>query len=157
VITAVVEQFPPDGQFEPLAAANEKSDAAPRSEIVFWPLLALSVMLMLASRLPVPVGAKVTLNWHFAWPARLAELTGHVLVCLKSLLFVPVMAMLEIISGLLPVLVSVITWAALVIPTCEAANVRPEGLKLARGAGTAMFASSEAFMLLMLGTATISG
>lgn len=66
--------------------------------------LALSVMLTLAVRLPVAVGLKMTLMEQFA-PA--ATLAPQVLVCEKSPLFVPVMAMLEMVSVAVPVLDSV--------------------------------------------------
>jgi hypothetical protein len=75
---------------------------------------ALSVMVMLAARLPVAVGLKVTLMEQFA-PA--ATLAPHVFVCEKSPLFVPVMAMLEIVNVAVPVLVSVTICTALLMPT----------------------------------------
>jgi hypothetical protein len=37
------------------------------------------------------------------------------LVCAKSLAFVPVTAMLEIVSGAVPLFVNVMLWAALVV------------------------------------------
>jgi hypothetical protein len=64
-------------------------------------------MLTLAVRFPVTGGVKVTLIAQLAPAAMFAELAGHVLFWLKSPLFVPVMAIVEIVSGALPVFVSV--------------------------------------------------
>ena len=64
-------------------------------------------MVTVAARLPLAAGIKVMLIVQFAPTARLAVLAGQVLFWLKSLLFVPVMAMLEIVKGTLPVFVSV--------------------------------------------------
>lgn len=64
-------------------------------------------MLTDAVREPVAAGVKVTLIEQFAFTARVELLAGHVLVCAKSLAFVPVTVMLEIVSGEVPELVSV--------------------------------------------------
>ena len=64
-------------------------------------------MVTVAARLPLAAGIKVMLIVQYAPTARLAVLAGQVLFWLKSLLFVPVMAMLEIVKGTLPVFVSV--------------------------------------------------
>ena len=74
----------------------------------------LSVMVTDAARDPAAVGLKVTLMEQFA-PA--ATLGPHVLVSEKSPLFVPVMAMLEIVSGAPPVLVKLTICAVLLLPT----------------------------------------
>ena len=68
-----------------------------------------------AVRLPVADGVNVMLMEQFALTARVALLAGHVLVCAKSLLFVPVTAMVEIVSGAVPELVSVTFCAELVV------------------------------------------
>ena len=72
---------------------------------------------MEAVRLPATVGVKVTLMVQFALAARVALLLGHVLVCAKSLLFVPPIAMLEMVSGALPLLVTFTTCAVLLVVT----------------------------------------
>jgi hypothetical protein len=77
-------------------------------------LEALSVMLSLPDRAPEAVGLKVTLMLQLA-PA--ATELPQVLVCAKSLLFVPVTAMLARLSGALPVFERVTDCAALVVPT----------------------------------------
>jgi len=64
-------------------------------------------MVTLAVRFPVTEGVKVTLMVQLAPAAKFAELAGHVLLWLKSPLLAPEMAMLEIVSGALPVFVSV--------------------------------------------------
>ena len=60
-------------------------------------------------------GVNVTLMEQFAFTARAALLAGHVLVCAKSLAFVPVTAMLEIASDAVPELVSVTLCAELAV------------------------------------------
>ncbi len=80
-------------------------------------LLALSVMVMAPVRVPVAVGVKVTLMVHLA-PA--ATEMPQSLVCAKS----PPATMLEIVSGALPVLVSLTGFAVLVVPTACFAKVR---------------------------------
>src|SRR5438045_6823318 len=66
-------------------------------------LPALSVTLSEAVRVPVPVGEKFTLILHCA-PG--ASEPGQLLVCAKSVAFVPLIAMLLIVSVLLPVFFS---------------------------------------------------
>ena len=78
---------------------------------------ALSVIATEALRLPVAVGLKVTLIVQLALAARVAGLMGHVLVCEKSPLLVPVMAILEIDSAAFPPFVSVTFCEALLVPT----------------------------------------
>ena len=75
----------------------------------------MSVMVTDAVRAPVAAGVKVTLIEQFAFTASVALLAGHVLVCAKSLAFVPVTAMLEIVSGAVPELVSVTLCAELAV------------------------------------------
>ena len=114
-IVAEVEQLPPEGQFAPVAAPSEKSVPVPESEAVCGLPEALSVIVTEAVRLPVTDGVNVTLIEQFAFTASVAPLAGHVLVCAKSPLFVPVMAMLEIVSVAVPELVSVTLCAELVV------------------------------------------
>jgi hypothetical protein len=95
---------------------------------------ALSATLILALREPVAVGLKVTLMVQLP-PAATGELVLHVppLAMLKSDAFVPVIEMLLIVSGPVPVFFSVVDWAALVVPTfCAVENVIPP-VKLATG------------------------
>ncbi len=70
-----------------------------------------------AVRLPVTVGVNITLMVQFAFTPRVALLPGHVLVCEKSPLFVPPIAMLEMVSGALPLFVRLTTCAVLLVPT----------------------------------------
>ena len=71
-------------------------------------------MLTDAVRLPLPEGLNVTLIVHF--PPAATELL-QVLVCAKSLAFVPVTVRLLIVNAALPPFVSVTLCAALVAPT----------------------------------------
>jgi hypothetical protein len=64
-------------------------------------------MLMLAVRAPVVLGLKVTLMVQAVPAANVLGLMGQVLVCAKSLAFVPVIPILLIVSGAVPLLVSV--------------------------------------------------
>ena len=75
----------------------------------------MSVMVTDAVRAPVAAGVKVTLIEQFAFTARVELLAGHVFVCAKSLAFFPVTAMLEIVSGAVPELVSVTLCAELAV------------------------------------------
>lgn len=114
-IVAEVEQLPPEGQFAPLATARAKSVPVPVSDTEWGLPDALSVIVTDAVRLPVVDGVNVTLMEQFAFTARVALLAGQVLVCAKSLAFVPVTAMLEIVSGAVPELVSVTLCAELAV------------------------------------------
>ena len=77
----------------------------------------LSVMVTLPERVPTTVGVKVTEIVHLA-PAR--TVLPQVLVSLKS----PLAAMLVMLRVVVPVLVSVTVWAALVVWRSCVANVR---------------------------------
>lgn len=79
-IVAEVEQFPPAGQFAPVAAPSTKSVPVPVSETVCGVPEALSVIVTEAMRLPVADGVNVTLIEQFALTASVALLPGHVLV-----------------------------------------------------------------------------
>ena len=74
----------------------------------------MSVIVMDAVRVPVAEGVNVML---IAQEAPAATDVPQLLVCAKSLAFVPVMAMLVIASAAFPVLLKVTTCAALVVPT----------------------------------------
>jgi hypothetical protein len=75
---------------------------------------------------------KVTLILQLA-PA--ATLDPHVLVCAKSLAFVPVTAMLVMVRVALPLLVRVTAWAVLVVPTAWLENARLPVDRVTAGAG----------------------
>ena len=64
-------------------------------------------MLNDAERDPVAVGVKVTFTVQEALTARVAGLTGQLLVWVKSVVFVPVMVTPEIVSDPGPLLVTV--------------------------------------------------
>jgi len=78
-MVAEVEQFPPDGQFAPAAAAREKSVPIPVRDTDCVPP-ASSATVIAAELLPVAAGENVTLMVQFAPAARLELLAGHVLV-----------------------------------------------------------------------------
>jgi hypothetical protein len=87
---------------------------------------ALSVTLSVPVRVPVVVGVNVT------WMAQLrlaARLLPQLLVCAKS----PLAAMFVIVSGPVPVFVSVTVCAGLVVPTPCGPNVKLVGERLAPG------------------------
>lgn len=75
----------------------------------------MSVMLTLALRVPVALGLKVTLMVQVAPAASGPEPTGQVLVWAKSVALVPVRLIPLMASGAVPLLVSVMDWAALVV------------------------------------------
>ena len=112
---AAVEQFPPDGQFPPAAAASEKSVPMPVRGTDFMP--PASAIVTAAELLPVAAGENVTLMVQLAATDRLELLAGQVLVSEKSPLFVPVTEMLEIVSVALPVFVKVTFIVLLPVPT----------------------------------------
>lgn len=88
---------------------------------------ALSVMVTEAERLPMAVGAKVTLTLQF--PPAGSEL-GQVLVWLKSPAFVPDTATEVMLMAAVPVLLRVTGCAALVVPRVWAPNVRLVAVRL---------------------------
>src|SRR5262249_1509481 len=79
--------------------------------------LPLSVMLSAAPRLPVAVGVNVTLMLQLAFTARVAGLTGQLLVWAKSPELVPAMPILLIVSAPGPLLVKVTFCAVLAVFT----------------------------------------
>ena len=70
-----------------------------------------------------------------ALTANVLGLLGQVFVCAKSAEFVPATAMLLIVSGAVPLFVSVTDCVPLVVPTRWPANVKLDGLTLTAGAG----------------------
>lgn len=96
-------------------------------KLITWGLpAASSVTLIWPVRVPVEVGAKVTLNAQLA-PAATVE--PQVFVSEKS----PLMATLEIVSVDVPVFVRDKVWAALVVPTSWLPKLRLVAEKEAMG------------------------
>jgi hypothetical protein len=87
----------------------------PLSATLWGEPAALSVMVMLALRLPVAVGENVTLSAQLAPAANVLGLSGQVFVWAKSPALGPLMAILEIVSGAVPLLVSMTVCAGLVV------------------------------------------
>src|SRR5439155_12014433 len=77
--------------------------------------LALSLTASVAVRVPAAVGVNVTLIAQAAPPG--GTDAPQLLVCAKSPLFVPMIAMLEMLRLTFPVFESVTIWEALVVPT----------------------------------------
>ena len=96
----------------------------------------MSLMLMLALRLPLADGVKVTLIVQLAPAASVLGLMGQVLVCAKSPAFVPATVMLVIVRAAVPLFVSVTDLAALVVPTFWAPKLRLVGFSVTAGAET---------------------
>src|SRR5438132_1358562 len=80
--------------------------------------LALSVIVTLALRVPVVVGANVTLMVQEAPAAKVFGLIGHVFVWAKSLALVPPRPIVLMVRAAVPLFLSVTVCAALVVPTC---------------------------------------
>ena len=95
---------------------------------------ASSLIPTLALRLPVAAGVKLTVIVQVALTASVAGPEGQVFVCAKSAEFVPATAMLLIVSGAVPLFVSVTDCVPLVVPTRWPANVKLDGLTLTAGA-----------------------
>src|SRR5437870_1504025 len=90
-----------------------------------WGLSAAeSPKLIVPERTPADVGVNVTRTVQAPFAASEPQL---LLVAVKS----PVTWISLMLSVPLPVFVTVIIWAALVVPTAEAVKVRPAGLMLA--------------------------
>ena len=109
---------------ERLAAAVDAATPEPVRLTVWGLPVALSVTVTAAVLVPDAVGLNVTLIVQVA-PA--ATEAPHVLLWAKSPLLVPVTATLVMLTVALPVLDSVIAWAALVVPTFWFANVSEVG------------------------------
>ena len=91
----------------------------------------MSVIVTLADLVPVANGVKVTLIEQLL-PA--AKLEPQVFVCAKSVLLVPVIAMPDMLSVPVPLLVIVTTLAALVVPTNWLPNASDVGDRVTAGA-----------------------
>lgn len=98
-------------------ATGESAAPVPVSATTCGLLPASSVKVTEALRVPVAVGEKMTATVQFAPAVSVEVLAGQLLVCEKSPLFVPVTAMLEIVSAAFPVFVKVTFCEALVVPT----------------------------------------
>jgi hypothetical protein len=85
----------------------------------------LSVTVTSAVRVPVAVGWKVTVIVQLA-PAAMVD--PQLVVCAKSPGFVPEISMLEMLTVELPTFVTVLVWAALVVPTAWLPKVTVGGL-----------------------------
>ncbi len=96
--------------------------------------VALSEIETLAERPPVADGENVAEIVHVAFGASVAGLTGHVFVCAKSPAFVPVIPTLETSRGAVPLFLSVVVCAALLVPTVWEPNDRPVGVSVTAGA-----------------------
>src|SRR5215472_658935 len=92
---------------------------------------ALSVIVRVPVRVPVAAGVNVTL---IAQDAPAATDVPQLFVCAKSLAFVPITAILVMLSGALPVLLNITACAPLVVPTVWLAKVRLVGDRLTAGA-----------------------
>jgi hypothetical protein len=95
--------------------------------------VALSVIVKEALRAPVLPGVKVTLILQVALAASVLVLAGQVLVWAKSLALVPLSAMLLIVRGDVPELVSVIVWGELVLPVLWLPKFTLVGFKVTAG------------------------
>jgi hypothetical protein len=95
--------------------------------------LALSVKVTLAVNGPLATGVKVTLMAQLA-PA--ATLVPQLLLCAKSLGFVPASAMLVMLNAAVPELVNVTDRAVLVVPTAWLPKARVAVDSLAEGSST---------------------
>ena len=93
-------------------------------------LLALSVIVTEAPRVPDAVGVKLTVITQLAAGANVAP---QVLVCAKSPSFTPVSPMLLISSVSVPVSLSVMVCVALVAPMFVLLNVSDDGVRVALG------------------------
>jgi len=94
-------------------------------------LLLLSERINEAARLPAPVGEKVTLIAQLPFAA--SELP-QLLVCAKSPGSAPLNATPPMVKAVLPVLLRVTVWAALVVPRFWLLKARLVGVTAARGA-----------------------
>src|SRR5579871_3556886 len=115
----------------PFAGGGGKTPV-PLSAMVCCPPGALSVIVNVAVRVPEPLGENVTL---IVQELLMPSDVGQLLVWANSVTFAPEMAKLLIVSGAVPVLVSVNACAVLVVWTFWLAKVRLVGLSVAAGPG----------------------
>jgi len=97
---------------------------------------ALSLMLRVAVRAPLAAGVKLTLMVQLAVAARVLGLSGQVFDCAKSAAFTPFTTMPLIVSAAVPLFVSVIDCAALVVPIFWLPKLSEVGLSVTAGAET---------------------
>ena len=90
--------------------------------------LALSLTASVAVRVPAAVGVNVMLIAQAAPPG--GTDAPQLLVCAKSPLFVPMIAMLEMLRLTFPVFESVTIWEALVVPTFWLLKLREDGVSV---------------------------
>lgn len=95
---------------------------------------ALSVTLTAALRVAATAGVNVTLIVQLAPAARVFEPVGQVFVCAKLAEFAPVIVMPLMLSAALPLLVRVMLFAGLVLPTLTLPKLRLVGLSVTAGA-----------------------
>src|SRR5580698_259575 len=119
----------------PPVKAIEKSSPVPCRVMVWVPLTALSVMVMVAVRVPPAVGLNVAPIAQFAPPATEAP---QVLVTTKSPALAPDTAMLDTVNAAPPLLVSVTDCPALVEPTTWPLKVMVGAERFAVAARTAL-------------------
>ena len=98
--------------------------------------LALSLTVTLALRPPFAEGVKVTLMMQLTPAASVFGLSGQVFVWAKSPAFAPLSETLVMVSAAVPLLVSVATCAALVVPTFWLPKLRLVGASVTPGAMT---------------------
>lgn len=96
---------------------------------------ASSVTVTLPVRLPPLDGVNVTEIVQLPLTASVAGEIGHVFVCAKSAAFVPLTAMELIVSGAVPLFVSVVDWLVDVVPTATEPRARLVGLSVTAGLG----------------------
>jgi hypothetical protein len=105
----------------------------PESDIVCGLFRALSVITTFPDREPVAVGVNVTLIVQLAVGASEAVEGGQLLPSAKSPGFAPAIAMLVIVSDVVPVFLSVTALAPLVVPTFCGLKLKLVALNDARG------------------------
>ena len=79
--------------------------------------LPLSAIVSVAVRGPVTPGKNFKLTLHAEFAGKVSGDRGQLLVCKKSVLFAPVMAILEIVNAPGPLFERVRTMAVLAVPT----------------------------------------
>jgi hypothetical protein len=133
VAPATAEKVSVAGESETPGA--EGAVPVPLSATVCGVPLALSAMESDAAKLAAEAGVNVTETVQLA-PA--ASELPHVLVSAKSVGFAPVMVMLVIVNAALPVFISVIVCAAVVVPAIVDAKVSVAGASDVAGAAAAV-------------------
>jgi len=130
VMTRVCEELVPavtlPNESEEEAACRVAADPVPLRDTSCGLEAALSVRVIAPLRVPVAVGVKVT---EMVQEALTARLEPQRLVWAKS----PEAAIAEIASAAVPLLVRVMVWAALVVPSDWAAKVRLVGDRVSVG------------------------